>query len=51
MPPEPMRRMREVRMEERRAGGRADASPVRIGGTSVDILVQSVNLWSTAAQF
>ena len=45
MPPEPMRRMREVRMEERREGGRAAWSPRRIGGMlSFGIFVDVLSL-------
>ena len=49
MPPEPMRSMREVRMRERRAGGRDAWRPARMGGmvagsvcASVDILAHCV---------
>lgn len=41
-PPDPMRRMREVRILERRGEGRADWSPVRIGGVDVAVAVDSV---------
>lgn len=42
MPPDPMRRMPEVRILERRGEGRADWSPVRIGGVDVAVAVDSV---------
>ena len=49
MPPEPMRSMREVRMRERRAGGRDAWRPARMGGmvagsvcASIDILAHCV---------